>query len=97
MLPVKQVTDFDWPTAAARLLKAEIARSDVTLAKLAKRLQRLGVAETESSVKNKLYRGTFSMTFFLQCMHALGHTTADLHGLMPDEPGGAELDRVLRG
>jgi hypothetical protein len=96
LIAVKQVTEFDWASAAARLLKAEIARSDITLAKLAARLQRMGIAETESSVKNKLYRGTFSMTFFLQCMQALGHTSADLHGVLPDGAAGKELDRVSR-
>lgn len=83
----------DWSAAAARLLKAEVAREDITLAKLAKRLQRLGVDETEASVKNKLYRGTFSFAFFLQCMQALGRTRIDLLGLVPEEmPRGKALD-----
>lgn len=93
---MNNVTDFDWPSAAARLLKAEIARADITLAKLAARLQRMGLSETEASVKNKLYRGTFSMTFFLQCMHALGHFNVDMHGVLPSSAGGSNLDRVQR-
>lgn len=84
---------FDWPSAAARLLKAEIARTDITLAKLAKRLQRLGVPETESSLKNKLYRGTFSAVFFLQCMRALGQGPVDVSSVVDSEiPKGRELD-----
>lgn len=84
---------FDWNSAAARLLKAEIAREGLTLARLAARLQRLGLNETEASVKNKLYRGTFSMTFFMQCMQALGRRTADVAGVVPEDmPRGSSLD-----
>lgn len=93
MKSADEFASFDWPSAAARLLKAEIARADITLARLARRLQRLGVDETESSVKNKLYRGTFSMTFFLQCMRALGQGSVDASSVVPPEmPKGRELD-----
>lgn len=85
---------IDWPTACSRLLKAEIARTDITLAKLAKRLQRLGVEETETTLKNKLYRGTFSMVFFVQCMRALGQGPVDVNSVIAsDVPKGRELDR----
>ena len=88
----------DWPTACSRLLKAEIAREDITLAKLARRLQRLGVAESEVSLKNKLYRGTFSMTFFVQCMRALGHGAVDVSSVIPEDvPKGRDLDRPADG
>ena len=84
----------DWATACSRLLKAEIARTDITLAKLAKRLQRLGIEETETTLKNKLYRGTFSMAFFVQCMRALGQGAVDVNSVIdPDVPRGKELDR----
>lgn len=83
----------DWNAGAARLLKAEIARAGITLAKLAQRLRRMGLEETEASVKNKLYRGTFTLAFFMQCMQALGRQTVDLDGVMPsDVPRGAALD-----
>ncbi len=85
---------FDWPTACSRLLKAEIARTDITLAKLAKRLERLGLSETETTLKNKLYRGTFSMAFFMQCMRALGQGAVDVNSVIPPEiPKGRDLDR----
>jgi hypothetical protein len=87
-------TAIDWPTACARLLKSEIAREDITLAKLAARLQRLGVQESESSLKNKLYRGTFSMAFFVQCMRALGHSSVDVASVISsDVPSGRDLDK----
>lgn len=84
---------FDWPDAASRLLKAEIAREQITLAQLARRLGKLGLTETEASLKNKLYRGTFSFTFFMQCIRALGHTTVDVASVIPPEvPGGKALE-----
>lgn len=86
----------DWPTACSRLLKAAIAREDITLGKLARRLQRLGVEESEVSLKNKLYRGTFSMAFFMQCMRALGHSTVDVSSVIADDvPKGRDLDRPV--
>jgi Domain of unknown function (DUF6471) len=89
---------FDWADAASRLLKAEIAREGVTLAQLAGRLNRLGQQETEASLKNKLYRGTFSMTFFMQCIRALGHGTVDMSSVLPtDLPQGKELDVQAKG
>lgn len=92
------MSSVDWPTACARLLKAEIARADITLAKLARRLNRLGIEETEVSLKNKLYRGTFSMVFFVQCMRALGHGNVDVSSVIPAEvPKGRELDRPTEG
>jgi hypothetical protein len=84
---------FDWAQAASLLLKAEIAREGVTLAQLAKRLQALGCAETEASLKNKLYRGTFAMTFFLQCVAALDSRTVDAASVIGMQvPRGKTLD-----
>lgn len=90
------MSSVDWPTACARLLKAEIARADITLARLARRLNRLGIEETEVSLKNKLYRGTFSMVFFVQCMRALGHAQVDVSSVIADDvPKGRDLDRPV--
>jgi hypothetical protein len=60
-----------WADRARRFLKAELKRSDVTYAKLAKRLTKRGLAETEASIANKLARGTFPATFFLAALAAL--------------------------
>jgi hypothetical protein len=83
----------DWAQAGARLLKAEIAREGVTLAQLARRLNALGLEETEASVKNKLYRGTFSLAFFMQCMAALGRSAVEIGSVLPSNmPRGRDLD-----
>jgi hypothetical protein len=87
--------DFNWAHAASRLLKAEIAREGVTLAQLAKRMQALGLQETEASLKNKLFRGTFAMTFFMQAMRALGHSSVDVSAVVPEDiPKGKQLDSL---
>ena len=86
---------FDWPDAASRLLKAEIARERVTLSQLAQRLCALGVQETEASLKNKIYRGTFSLVFFMQAVRALGHGSVDMASVVPgDIAQGKDLDGV---
>jgi hypothetical protein len=56
---------------AARFLKAELKRADVTYDELAKRLKGHGVTETRDSIASKLKRGTFAATFFIACLAAL--------------------------
>lgn len=66
---------MNWDNHARLILKAEIVRRGVTYDRLAKRLQDIGVVETQRSVANKMSRGTFTFVFFLQCMRALGADT----------------------
>lgn len=56
---------------AARFLKAELKRADVTYDELARRLKEHGLTETRDSIASKLKRGTFAATFFLACIAAL--------------------------
>jgi Domain of unknown function (DUF6471) len=56
---------------AARFLKAELKRADVTYEGLAARLKKHGLNETRDSVAAKLKRGTFAATFLLACLAAL--------------------------
>jgi len=56
---------------AARFLKAELKRADVTYEELARRLKEQGLVETRDSIAAKLKRGTFPATFFLACLAAL--------------------------
>jgi hypothetical protein len=55
----------------ARFLKAELKRAGVTYAELAKRLEAHGLKETESSIANKLSRGTIAATLLLATLAAL--------------------------
>lgn len=63
----------------ARLfLKAEIKRADLTYEELAERLKKHGFTENSASIANKLARGTFSATFMIAVMKAMGCNTLDL-------------------
>jgi len=64
-------TEAEIAERAARFLKAELKRADVTYEELAKRLKEHGVIETRDSIAAKLKRGTFAATFLLGCLAAL--------------------------
>jgi Domain of unknown function (DUF6471) len=50
----------------------KLREAEITYSELAKRLKKHGFKdETESSVTNKLSRGTFPATWFLACLAAL--------------------------
>lgn len=61
-----------WEDRARRLLKAELARADIGYRELAERLKKHGLNETEASIANKISRGTFSATFLLASLVAIG-------------------------
>ena len=65
-------TEAEWAERARAFLKAEVQKAEITYEELAKRLKRHGFKETRASVTNKLARGTFTATFFLACLAALG-------------------------
>src|SRR6476661_6611866 len=70
--------ECEWSDRAKRFLKAELKRANVTYEELARRLREHGLEETESSVSNKLSRGTFPATFFLASMRAIGREQVNL-------------------
>lgn len=54
------------------ILKAELKRRGLTYADLVARLAEQGVTETEANLRNKISRGAFTATFFMQCLIAAG-------------------------
>jgi hypothetical protein len=64
-------TEAEIAERAARFLKAELKRADVTYEELARRLKNHGLNETRDSIAAKLKRGTFAATFLLGCLAAL--------------------------
>jgi hypothetical protein len=64
-------TEAEIAERAARFLKAELKRADVTYEELAMRLKAHGLNETRDSIAAKLKRGTFAATFLLGCLAAL--------------------------
>ncbi len=64
-----------------RFLKAELKRAEVSYKELAERLTAHGLEETEVGIASKLSRGTFSATFLLACLAALGLQGVSLEDL----------------
>jgi len=58
----------NWNGKVKRLLKSELIKKGISHARLAELLRRIGVPETKSSIDSKVSRGTFSASFFLQCL-----------------------------
>jgi ABC-type Fe3+ transport system permease subunit len=61
-------TEKEWAERAARHLKAELKRADLTYEELAEKLKEHGFAETKASIANKLARATIPASFFLAAM-----------------------------
>lgn len=65
---------------AKGIIRAELARRQLTYAELAERLAAIGIKDNERNISNKVNRGTFSAVFFLQCMEAIGVQNVHLNG-----------------
>jgi hypothetical protein len=65
-------TEREWAERAARHLKAELKRADLTYEELAARLKKHGFKETKASIANKLARATMTAHFFLASLAAIG-------------------------
>lgn len=64
-------TEREWAERAARHLKAELKRADLTYDELAERLKKHGFKETKASIANKLARATLPAHFFLASLVAM--------------------------
>ena len=64
-------SEREWAERAARHLKAELKRADLTYDDLAERLKKHGFNETKASIANKLARATMPAAFFLACLAAM--------------------------
>ena len=71
-------TEKEWAERAARHLKVELKRADVTYEQLAERLKEHGFEETKASIANKLTRATMSAHFFLASLAAIGRENLSL-------------------
>lgn len=68
----------EWNQRATNLLKSELARAGIGYEELIRRLAEIGIEESYKGIANKINRGAFSFTFFMQCMKALGIKTVRL-------------------
>jgi hypothetical protein len=70
----------------------------MTYADLVEALGKIGVIEDERNLRNKIARSTFSASFLLQCLVAMGITTPDLNSYgipQPSSPVPAGPDLTL--
>lgn len=73
--------DKEWQDRVKNMLKAELKRRGISYKELATRLEAMGIHETERNINNKISRGGFSATFFVQCLQAIGCETLHLDSL----------------
>lgn len=63
---------MDWNETAKGYLKKELALRGISNEKLVDYLAAIGVTETKASIDSKISRGSFSASFLLQCLTAIG-------------------------
>ena len=64
--------DDIWADKAKRLLRAEMVKHGVSYEELSERLGKMGIEDTPVNLRNKVARGKFMASFFLQCLAAMG-------------------------
>lgn len=62
----------DWEAKARGILRAEMAKQNVTYSQLLEKLKSIDVEEDERNLRNKVSRGKFTAAFMLQCLAAMG-------------------------
>ena len=67
----------EWADSPRRFLRLEMTRQNLSFADLAARLGDIRIVENERNLRNKIARGSFSATFFLQCLVAMGVSSLD--------------------
>ncbi len=72
-------TEREWAERAARHLKAELKRADMTYEDLAEKLKKHGFDESKASIANKLARATMSAHFFLASLVEIGREHVTLN------------------
>ena len=68
----------NWSDKVKRLLKSELVRRGVSNSDLVNMFEQIGIKETKSSIDSKISRGTFSASFFLQCLTVIGCEKIDI-------------------
>ncbi|MEA5140453.1 DUF6471 domain-containing protein [Arcicella rigui] len=68
----------EWNHKVKRLLKSELVKRGLSTEDLTVLLNSNGCAETKSSVDSKISRGTFSASFFMQCLYVIGCTKIEI-------------------
>ena len=64
--------DKQYQAKAKGLLRAEMARRNLSYEDLAEKLKGIGIEESPKNLSNKIGRGSFTAGFMLQCLEAIG-------------------------
>lgn len=67
-----------WNNKVKRILKSELIKRGVSTDDLVILLNENGCSETKSSIDSKISRGTFSASFFMQCLFVIGCTKIEI-------------------
>jgi hypothetical protein len=67
-----------WNNKVKRILKSELVKRGLSTEDLTVLLNKDGCTETKSSVDSKISRGTFSASFFMQCLYVIGCTKIEI-------------------
>jgi uncharacterized protein DUF6471 len=89
-------TSRDWQAKVKGLLRAELARRQLSYVDLAERLEAIGIKEDPRNIKNKIGRGSFTAVFFFQCMEAIGVQNIHLNGMTDDRGSAWQRNRLGR-
>ncbi|SIT45686.1 conserved hypothetical protein [Paraburkholderia ribeironis] len=84
---------MNWHEQAKQVLRAELVRRGVSVPELAQRLSLLGLEEAPDSLAVKISRGRFQLSFFLQCMSAIGADSVMI-GVPRDDHQGEERENT---
>ena len=68
----------DWNEESKVILKSILAQKNIKYHELAQLLNEIGLEESHNSIASKISRGTFSFSFFLQCIYVLDINSHDL-------------------
>ncbi len=71
----------EWNKKVKRILKSELVKRGLSSQDLALLLNKNGATETKSSINSKISRGTFSASFFMQCLNVIGCTKIEIEEL----------------
>ncbi|UTP39805.1 DUF6471 domain-containing protein [Phenylobacterium sp. LH3H17] len=88
---VNEALETEWQARVKGMLRAEMVKRNMKTADLISVLRRWGIEENERNLRNKIARGTFSATFFVQCLVAMDCQTLRLDGEFPNPAVNPEL------
>lgn len=80
----------NWNDKAKRLLKSELVKRGISNSDLALLLKEIGETETKASIDSKISRGSFSASFFLQCLSVIGCSKIEIEEYENVFPAAAE-------